>query len=602
MNTEIQLLPASVHTDEKMHDDKSAADNCSIDVLSHTSLSEPLQYQRCENGKTTQPMTPTTHQVEATSDTLFYSYRKRGLRKNSIQNLSRRNRSKLSTSRLSKITPSFPYSKTDLISTIDTMERNENACTKPNDNSRVSPTSIVDFNHSECSNNPSDTDGKNDHHISSSSSFDYVMELKQLQHPLTEILSEPMVVDTLLTEQVRLVRTCTPHDTLTLSSPIEDNENVEIASIAEDMYNVRCTDTIGHDNKKTVVGFSQFAAIPDARPLRRFRSISSQRNSNKSKPLVDGKDMILYGDTNEERKEVFPMITCIRSSSSMSMAEKVVATTLKKHRSWPILSRTPQSKKSLNVRFNETMEVRYFYRSDDEIAIMKQCAIERRAQQELRRRLRRRFRKGESSLLSSTRRPITKNSFLSFFGDSWTTAQQKTYSSDEDLSYDLPDGSLVNCGVHFECYDRDDDGDNENKNEQVALNDATSNISKNRKSWLERFVSLGPPASKLCSEDHIKRSNTAESQSAPTTGTSANFFNHIADGLSAIKFDDIFDYGLTTSNENSSDVTMLDPLNGATIVSPKTEEENLGKSSDHTEPLWIVTALTCGNNNTTLSA
>ena len=436
---------------------------------------------------------------------------------------------------------------------------------------------------------------KNDLYMSSSSSsssLDYVMELKQLQHPLTEIVSDQGGVGPILTEKVRLVRTCTPRDTLLASSQLEESENMIID--ANETHDVTRTDAIEYDIIKAPVGFSQFTAIPDARPLRRFCSLPSQWSSKASKFRSENDDLIRRDDTNNEKKEAKLMHTRIRSMSNMCKTDKNLATALKKQQSWPLLSQMPHAKAPLNVRFNEIMEVRYFYRSDDEIEIMKQCAIERRVQQELRRRLRRRFRKDQSLMLSSNQRPIAKNNFLSLFSNSWTTTEEKTYSeynSADAKSYDMPDGSIVNCGIQFDCYDADDDVDRDKCHDQVVLNDGTATICKSKKSWIESFIFPVPTLSGFTSSDQTERA-----AARTTSETSANYINHLTDGLSSIKFNEMFDYGLTTKNDNASVVTTLDPLNGTPTTSPVTEEENLGESSDNTEPLWFVTALTCGSN------
>jgi hypothetical protein len=497
---------------------------------------------------------------------------------------------------LTKTTSFLQNSEIDLISTPEGIEQemtlNGKGCNKPNESSRVSPTSIVDLNPSELSQNPSCIGEQSDFLISSSS-FDYVVKLKQLQHPLSESRSEQMMVDSSLTEQVRLTRTCTPRDTLILSSAVDDikTESVD-AVMVKTSYRANYSDTIESDDMKETTGENkQFKAILEPRSLRRFRSFPSQWNSKKTTSVNENNEDTNIGNSKENVREVDSRNTLIRATSNVGRREKALATVLKKQRSCPLFAQTSSSKTSLSVRFNEIMEVRYFYRSDDEIAIMKQCAIERRAQMELRRRLRRRFRKGRSMLLMpSTHHPSDTNNFFSFFGKSWTTAQQKICTTDPEMADNVSSDRIGNCGVPFECYDGDDDGDD--VYDLDTYSNTTSSDSKIRKSWLETFAFPPAAVTGLDSGNEVKTSNPPVSNT--TTGESSNFINHLADNILSIKLHDMFKYGMNhTKNESSSVIPKLDPVDGTPSL---TTEGASSESSENTEPLWFVTALTCGNN------
>ena len=461
---------------------------------------------------------------------------------------------------------------------------------KSNDINRVSPTSIVDFNHSEFDQDPPNMHEDHGIRVSSSSSFDYVMELKQLQHPLTETMTLPDSVDLFLPESVSLVRTCTPRDTLIFSSPMEDYGNVAIESIVPEPHlsteTSECSiPTVNH--------------IPDASPLRRFRSLPAKWKSKASKSSHINKDPILHDDFNQDAKDVKPMRTCTRSGSIGCKNEKVLLSVLKKQRSLPLLSRPPQSAPSTNVRFNELMEVRYFYRSDDEIAIMKQCAMERRLQQELRRRLRRRLRKGESLFWPTAKRATSlssnhvMNSFLSFFDSKWSSVQPNTNSAGAGIYYDIPDGGISNCGVQFACYDGDDDRESNECHGRVVLDKATATAGTNEKSWLANFGFPSPTISGVNAEEQLESPKTPLARS--TTETSPDFIRQIANRISSIKFDHLVDNSATTANDNSLVAATLDPLNGTAALSSKVDEEIFDESSEDTAPIWLVTALTCGS-------
>lgn len=92
---DICLPPELLHCDDNMNNDRAITEKCSIDLQSHTSLSVPLQHQQCDCVEVIPPMTPTTSQQCKTNTHPFQSYRKRALRKKSLNSFSRRNRSKL---------------------------------------------------------------------------------------------------------------------------------------------------------------------------------------------------------------------------------------------------------------------------------------------------------------------------------------------------------------------------------------------------------------------------------------------------------------------------------------------------------------------------
>jgi hypothetical protein len=113
----------------------------------------------------------------------------------------------------------------------------------------------------------------------------------------------------------------------------------------------------------------------------------------------------------------------------------------------------------MTVSFHETMEVRYFYRSEAEIAVMKLCALERRRQQESRRRLRR-VRQGmrvSSSLLRSNKgaslfyRGCSDHSFLHGMG------QPDVFDDDDHHEDGDFNGSVFDCGMHFQRHDEQSD-------------------------------------------------------------------------------------------------------------------------------------------------
>ena len=275
---------------------------------------------------------------------------------------------------------------------------------------RVSPMSIIDLTSSQGEEDV-DVYSRSDTFVSG-----YV-ELKQLEHPLASVYSPSDAsykrnceVDefgkgsSMLLSNVSLIRTSTPRD-LFVSNTLDDSLSEILDSDepdpekASDKGNLKCTEAV------------ILSAIPT--PVVVIGQVESDASDSRTKPAA---------------RKVSSLPSVFRNASS---------------------SRST----SMTVSFNETMEVRYFYRSDDEIAIMKQCAMERRRQQETRRRLRRK-RKG----MRSPSFILQNANMASFFyhgctddgilqGMDHTDALHNEYDDSDDF-----EGDVFHCGTHFQRF------------------------------------------------------------------------------------------------------------------------------------------------------
>jgi hypothetical protein len=464
-----------------------------------------------------------------------------------------------------------------------------------NTNDRVSPTSIIDYPFTGYA---TDSPEKDDH---LSSSFDCIMELNQLHHPLAsmEALTEesttnikPMIsmssLDTMIplsSSIVILKRICTPHDTVTLSSynddcekPNVDNDGllmtaidyvdeisvsqqctsstdvfVHDTSIIESEYNIDSTNDICV-NKFNWTGIG---------PFRRFRSSpvrpkSSEENCTKTMIGIEHEESI------HTRSRPLCIVTCVN-----------LVPILKKKS-----TNSRKASTTVNVSFCETMQVRYFYRNEDEIAIMKQCAMERRLQQELRRSMRRRLRKAKQ-------RPVRtlfglssnhfSNSLTSFFTGSLTGCRDNIeIVDDDDDYYDNPTSKFNTCGLHFERYDvNGDDGD------FIVLNEDHQTQAVSPKfDYSEQETTLFPQVP------------SSGSGNEPETNITSNSILHdFLNGLSAIVHgNDVFSNRLV-GHQDISHAIISDQLDGTQSM-PKTVPE---QTIDEVEP-WTFSALSCGES------
>jgi hypothetical protein len=266
------------------------------------------------------------------------------------------------------------------------------------------------------------------------------VELKQLEHPLAGLNTSndgsENVTDVGLSKglqplslsKVSLARSCTPRDCLPIASWNQDDSLSEI---------------LGSNN----------VGLPE----------KSEKNSLKftETVMLSLTPAVLLGKPEASTSE-----TIVDSLPTPGNVSHLLSA----------LRKSPQTA-HMTVSFNETMEVRYFYRSDDEIAIMKQCALERRRQQESRRRLRR-VRQGirvSSSLLRSNKLASLFYHGCSDDGILNGMSRPDALDDDEDTRFDDGDfdGSVFHCGMHFQRHGEPSDTESD---DDVPLNVQDENV------------------------------------------------------------------------------------------------------------------------------
>jgi hypothetical protein len=375
--------------------------------------------------------------------------------------------------------------------------------------------------------------------------------VQQLQHPLAQLeTTAEGVVLTPLSEKVPLARTCTPRDTFMLSSSTMvgvDCDNTEMHS----------SNGIDELDTSTTADIKKMNLSAESRSLHRIRSFPINWGASKAKSSVSRKSCALMDDTNvsnhEELKTTYTAALQPQRSSPMRL----------------------ESTKAPRVTFNESMEVRYFYRSDYEIEIMKQCAIERRQQHEARRRLRRRLHKGPSTLpfqsdghnavgFSSTN---IKNMFVSFIGSNWTTCQEENDTIDDVITifHNAP-----NPGEH-------DRGSSTNGDEKRT----------NEKSHDEEIFNSEHHSAEIAVATVFSGSHTA------STGFLYDLMNGFSFMMNKEMINDV-STGKVQDDSKGETISETETISAArVIVEPdKVIQETVDET---TEQPWILTALTCGN-------
>lgn len=220
-------------------------------------------------------------------------------------------------------------------------------------NDRVSPTSILGF--------PEEVDDYcgNEHEVTIASPFHPIFE--HLQHPLAE---EPQVavapqVSTILPTAVAAPNCPCPRPALVRSSTPRDTPTPG----AEEIIYSRSFDPFLTDKQE-----GEDLASSNLQWLH-ITGTDCAASTNPTYHQIPGAPSIIV--QAEERTKFRPCIPSKSTATTRCTTTTATSTTTKR------------------VVFNETMEVRYFRRSAEEIFVMQQCAADRRIQQEARR-LRRR--------------------------------------------------------------------------------------------------------------------------------------------------------------------------------------------------------------------
>jgi hypothetical protein len=448
------------------------------------------------------------------------------------------------------------------------------------------------------------------------------MELNELLHPLATSNSLNYITEseTTVFEGISLTRTCTPWDRFPAAAFSNDNDSpMEIMQQDKDIGVVfeaskPCSTaeidsnpmnegdghskTIGVDNeeKSILADFKSLNAKGGS--LRRRRSslrwkslkactnrmtvpvasVGSHSQSDEILFLPSRGEMSMNPTNHEAKSETHPIPFRHHVCSMPSVSKDVgIAPTMTKQPSLPTTS--------TKVSFNETMEVRYFYRSDDEIAIMKRCALERRLQLETRRRLRRRMRKAKQQLNEATRSSSMriKKKFASLFyngcisdGNGMENDSRDEGDSDDDTLDGSNVGGIFHCGIHFQQHDdQSDDGNDDDVSLNYMGNPVTS-----------------IPRTKSMSTDIAANTRRVTHQNKNSV------LQNMVSGLSAMISDVMIDVK-STLEPNKSEKEVRLPVDNHAPTMP-TSPAVTDVDEDMADP-WILSTLICGNTGTVIA-